>query len=194
MRKLPLTHEVHCSPAKILTFICENVPADALIHHMTFRQRLISLPLSSAGTVFCDQTGYGSFIQNIGWCPLWWEEETWDLHFISLSGNSRSWSWDTHKIWSGLLWDKLRKGLRETASTSSRCHLQASFSWVFTNSTQVDLKVTFRKFRLILCKQNRRSQAQVMGTVEYILWYTVLVLHNSNAVECSHLLYSHHYV
>lgn len=51
-----------CSLAEVLTVICENVPADALIDHMAFRQSFIPLPLSSAGTVLRDQTGYGSLI------------------------------------------------------------------------------------------------------------------------------------
>ncbi len=58
-----------CRP-HVLTVICENVAADALINHMTFRQRLLTLPLSSACAVLCDKTSYGSLIQHISRCPL----------------------------------------------------------------------------------------------------------------------------
>lgn len=54
----------------VLTVISEYVPTDTLIHNVTLREHLISLSLNSAGAVLCDQTGYGSLIQNVSWCPL----------------------------------------------------------------------------------------------------------------------------
>lgn len=56
---------------QILTVICENVAADALVDHVAFRWHLVPLPLSSACAVLCDQTGYGSLIQHVGRRPLW---------------------------------------------------------------------------------------------------------------------------
>lgn len=68
----------------VLTVISENVAADALIDNLALWEHLISLPLNPAGAVLCDQTGYGSLIQNVSWRPLCRTRRLWDQYFSIL--------------------------------------------------------------------------------------------------------------
>lgn len=74
----------------VLTVISENVPTDTLIDNMTLWEHLISLSLNSAGAVLCDQTGYGSLIQNVSWRPLCSTKRLWDLCFSIIAWKRHS--------------------------------------------------------------------------------------------------------
>lgn len=65
----------------VLTVVSENVPADALIDDLTLWEHLVWLSLKSAAAVFCDQTCYGSLIQNVRRRPLCWTRRQRDPSF-----------------------------------------------------------------------------------------------------------------
>lgn len=74
---------------KTLTVICEDVPTYSLIDHMTFRQGVVPLPVSTASTVLCDQTGYSSLIQHVSRCPLWTQwEDPYSLFYHEADGST----------------------------------------------------------------------------------------------------------